>query len=229
MAADAADPHRALGQYAIQIHLENQDKFAIGAHGVAAIYTSGGGFSQDRDSGSFLTELALSAQRLMEGTHDAQISPLGTDVVLPRPSRARRLRRAAGRDRLAGAGSGAAAEHGAGLGSATAERIWGQCRSGGSDGLCQWRTCRSKRAGNCLLPRFPAREPTASRCKPTEPPANLVDTLQLAPGTQAHVQVHAVPNREVGSTAGGASFAVLSMSPQEAQSYLPMMANLGQR
>jgi hypothetical protein len=38
-----------------------------------------------------------------------------------------------------------------------------------------------------------------------------------------------VPNREVGSTAGGASFAVLSMSPQEAQSYLPMMANLGQR
>ena len=115
MAADAADPHRALGQYAVQIHLENQDKFAIGAHGVAAIYTSGGRLcrdAQDRDSGAFLTELALSAQRLMEGTDDAQISPLGTDVVLPRPPRARRLRRATGRDRLAGAGSGAAAEHG---------------------------------------------------------------------------------------------------------------------
>jgi hypothetical protein len=60
-------------------------------------------------------------------------------------------------------------------------------------------------------------------------PANLVDTLQLAPGTEAYVQVQAVPNWEMGSTAGGASFAVLSMSPQEAQSYLPTMTNLGQR
>jgi hypothetical protein len=60
-------------------------------------------------------------------------------------------------------------------------------------------------------------------------PANLVDTLQLAPGTQAYVQIQAVPNWEVGSTAGGASFAVLTMSPQEAQAYLPTMTNLGQR
>ena len=60
-------------------------------------------------------------------------------------------------------------------------------------------------------------------------PANLVDTLQLAPGTQAYVQVQAVPNWEVGSTAGGASFAVLSMSPQEAQPYVQTMTNLGQR
>ena len=44
-------------------------------------------------------------------------------------------------------------------------------------------------------------------------PANLVDMLQLAPGTEAYVQVQAVPNWEMGSTAGGASFAVLSMSP----------------
>jgi len=49
-AFDAADPHQALGQYAVQIHLEdqNQDKFAIGAHGVAAIYTGGGGFAAMR-------------------------------------------------------------------------------------------------------------------------------------------------------------------------------------
>jgi hypothetical protein len=60
-------------------------------------------------------------------------------------------------------------------------------------------------------------------------PANLVDTLQLAPGTEAYVQVQAVPNWEAGSTAGGASFAVLTMSPQEAQAYLPTMSNLGQR
>jgi len=45
----------------------------------------------------------------------------------------------------------------------------------------------------------------------------------------AYVQVQAVPNWEMGSTAGGASFAVLSMSPQEAPSYLPTMTNLGQR
>ena len=60
-------------------------------------------------------------------------------------------------------------------------------------------------------------------------PANLVDTLQLAPGTQAYVQVQAVPNWEMGSTAGGASFAVLTMPPTEAQQYMPMMKELGQR
>jgi len=65
--------------------------------------------------------------------------------------------------------------------------------------------------------------------QPYGTPANLVDTLQLAPGTQAYVQVQAVPNWEVGSTAGGASFAVLSMSPQEAQPYVQTMTNLGQR
>ena len=65
--------------------------------------------------------------------------------------------------------------------------------------------------------------------QPYGTPANLVDTLQLASGTQAYVQVQAVPNWELGSTAGGASFAVLTMSPQEAQSYLPTMTNLGQR
>jgi hypothetical protein len=61
--------------------------------------------------------------------------------------------------------------------------------------------------------------------QPYGTPANLVDTLQLAPGTQ----VQAVPNWEVGSTAGGASFAVLLMSPQEAQPYVQTMTNLGQR
>ena len=59
-------------------------------------------------------------------------------------------------------------------------------------------------------------------------PTNVVDSLQLAPGTESYVQVQAVPNWEIGS-AGGASFTVLSMSPQEAQSYLPTMTNLGQR
>jgi len=49
-AFDAADPHQALGQYAVQIQLDDQDqdKFAIGAHGVAAIYTGGGGFAAMR-------------------------------------------------------------------------------------------------------------------------------------------------------------------------------------
>jgi multidrug resistance efflux pump len=44
---DAADPHQALGQFAVQIHLDdsNEEKFPIGAHGVAAIYTGGGGFA----------------------------------------------------------------------------------------------------------------------------------------------------------------------------------------
>ncbi len=65
--------------------------------------------------------------------------------------------------------------------------------------------------------------------QPYGTPANLVDTLQLAPGTDAYVQVQAVPNWEMGSAAGGASFAVLTMSPQEAQAYVQTMTNLGRR
>ena len=60
-------------------------------------------------------------------------------------------------------------------------------------------------------------------------PTNVVDTLQLAPGTQAYVQVQAVPNWQLGATGGGASFTVLTMSPQEAQAYLQTMTNLGKR
>ena len=66
--------------------------------------------------------------------------------------------------------------------------------------------------------------------QPYGTPANLVDTLQLAPGTQSYVQVQAVPNWEMGgSPAMGASFAVLTMSPGEAQPYLQDMKYLGQR
>ena len=65
--------------------------------------------------------------------------------------------------------------------------------------------------------------------QPFGTPTNYVDTLQLAPGTEAYVQVEGVPNWEVGSTSGGASFVVASMSPQEAQAYLPTMTNIGQR
>ncbi len=65
--------------------------------------------------------------------------------------------------------------------------------------------------------------------QPYGTPANLVDTLQLAPGAEAYVQVEAVPNWEMGSTAGGGSFAVLTMSPAEAQPYFQMITNLGQR
>ena len=44
---DAADPHQVLGQFAVQIHLDDEDhaKSPIGAHGVAAINTGGGGFA----------------------------------------------------------------------------------------------------------------------------------------------------------------------------------------
>ena len=59
-------------------------------------------------------------------------------------------------------------------------------------------------------------------------PANSVATVQLAAGTEAYVQVQAVPNWEMGST-GGVSFAVLNMSPQEALPYFQTMTNLGQR
>lgn len=46
-AFDAADPHRGLGEFAVRIRLDepDQSKFPIGTHGVAAIYTGGGGFA----------------------------------------------------------------------------------------------------------------------------------------------------------------------------------------
>jgi hypothetical protein len=65
--------------------------------------------------------------------------------------------------------------------------------------------------------------------QPYGTPANLVDTLQLAPGTQAYVQVQAVPNWEAGASGGGASFAVLTMSPEDAKPYIQTMTYLGQR
>jgi hypothetical protein len=64
--------------------------------------------------------------------------------------------------------------------------------------------------------------------QPYGTPSNFVDTLQLAPGMESYVQVEPVPNWELGSV-GGASFVVMTMSPAEAQAYLPTMTNLGQR
>ena len=64
--------------------------------------------------------------------------------------------------------------------------------------------------------------------QPYGTPTNFVDTLQLAAGMEAYVQVEGVPNWELGSP-GGASFVVMTMPPAEAQSYLPTMTNLGQR
>ena len=60
-------------------------------------------------------------------------------------------------------------------------------------------------------------------------PAKQSDTVQLSAGMQSYVQVEAVPNWEEGSRVGGWSFAVLAMSPELAQQYLPTMTYLGQR
>jgi hypothetical protein len=65
--------------------------------------------------------------------------------------------------------------------------------------------------------------------QPYGTPANLVDTVQLAPGTQTYLQVQAVPNWEMGSNVGYGSFAVLTMSPEIARPYLPTMKYLGER
>lgn len=60
-------------------------------------------------------------------------------------------------------------------------------------------------------------------------PAKESDTVQLAPGMQSYVQVQAVPNWEQGSSVGGWSFAVQTMSLELAQQYMPTLTNLGQR
>jgi hypothetical protein len=60
-------------------------------------------------------------------------------------------------------------------------------------------------------------------------PDNLADRLQLGPDTQSYVQVRAVPNWQVSSTAGGAGFNVLTMASELAQLYFQTMTYLGQR
>jgi hypothetical protein len=65
--------------------------------------------------------------------------------------------------------------------------------------------------------------------QPYGTPANRVDTLQLVPGMTAYLQVQWVANWLTGSTVGGASFAVLTMTPRDAQALMPGMTLLGQR
>jgi hypothetical protein len=121
------------------------------------------------------------------------------------------LCRAGNQDRLAGAGSGAATGHGAGVSSAAAERAGGNVAAADPMVYANGVPLARSAQGNLFFHDF---QPKTYRFKaqPYGTSANLVDTLQLAPGTQAYVQVQAVPNWEVGSTAWGASFAVLSMS-----------------
>jgi hypothetical protein len=67
------------------------------------------------------------------------------------------------------------------------------------------------------------------RVQPYGTPTHLVDTVQLSPGETAFLQVQAVPNWEQGSTASGASFAVLTMVPQDAETAIPTLAFTGRR
>jgi hypothetical protein len=65
--------------------------------------------------------------------------------------------------------------------------------------------------------------------QPYGTPTREHDTLQLAAGTQSYVQVQWEANWEANRTGGGSSFTVLTSSPELAQQYLPILANLGQR
>jgi hypothetical protein len=64
-------------------------------------------------------------------------------------------------------------------------------------------------------------------------PTGQVQTLQLAPGSQAYLQVQWSPTWQQGYPGGwglmARSFFILPMSPQLAQAYLPTLANLGPR
>jgi hypothetical protein len=65
--------------------------------------------------------------------------------------------------------------------------------------------------------------------QPFGTPTREHDTLQLAPGMQAYVQVQWEANWEAKRTGGGSSFTVLTSSPEVAQQYVPTLTNLGQR
>jgi hypothetical protein len=65
--------------------------------------------------------------------------------------------------------------------------------------------------------------------QPFGTPTNQHDTLELAPGAQAYVQIQWEANWEAGHTGGGSSFTVLTSSREVGQQYLPTLTNLGQR
>jgi hypothetical protein len=65
-------------------------------------------------------------------------------------------------------------------------------------------------------------------------PTGAANTLQLAPGSQAYLEIQWVPTWEMGYASGGRgdqshAFFVLNMAPQLAQAYLPNLTDLGQR
>ena len=55
------------------------------------------------------------------------------------------------------------------------------------------------------------------------------DTVTIAAGETAFLQVQDVPNWELGSTISGNEFAVLTMAPQDAEATLPTLRFLGPR
>lgn len=65
--------------------------------------------------------------------------------------------------------------------------------------------------------------------QPFGTPTREHDTVQLVPGQQAYLQVQWEPNWEANRTGGGASFTILSFSPELGQQYIPTLTNLGQR
>jgi hypothetical protein len=67
------------------------------------------------------------------------------------------------------------------------------------------------------------------RVQPYGEPTHLVDTVQLSPGVTAFLQVLTVPNWEQGSTVPGASFSVLTMAPQDAETTIPTLTFTGRR
>lgn len=67
------------------------------------------------------------------------------------------------------------------------------------------------------------------RVQPYGEPTHVTDTVQLGSGKTAFLQVQGVANWEQGSAAGGSSFAVLTMVPQDAEAAIPTLTFVGQR
>ena len=113
-------------------------------------------------------------------------------------------------------------------------RVWvlqlaeGQYRRFAPDGFVNGSPLAQSTEGTAFFHDF---QPGTYRftVQPYGTPTNYVDILQLTLGAETYVQVEPVPNWEVGSTSGGGSFIVATMSPQEAQTYLPLTKTLGQR
>ena len=145
-----------------------------------------------------------------------------------RPPWACRLRPAGWRGDLAGANSAGRARNGKGVVFSSGGSAGGNVYAADPIVYANDAPVGGVQQGTTFFHNFPPGKYRFT-VQPFGTPTREHDTLQLAAGMQAYVQVQWEPNWEANHTGGGSSFTLLTSSPEVGQQYLPTLTNLGQR